>query len=170
MNSLRDISGRLREILKFARDNDNEISLFVVRDIIKNKTEGVDEELLNRALDQLRKKEIKILPIDMDEGYKNDVDEPDYFIPSDVNITQVPTNISNIMERLENEEYDLTPAFQRHGGLWNREKQSQLIESLMLKIPLPAFYFDASREDEWVVIDGLQRLTAFQNYLVGEEH
>ena len=134
MNSLRDISGRLREILKFARDNDNEISLFVVRDIIKNKTEEVDEELLNRALDQLRKKEIKILPIDMDEGYKNDVDEPDYFIPSDVNITQVPTNISNIMERLENEEYDLTPAFQRHGGLWSREKQSQLIESLMLKI------------------------------------
>lgn len=169
MNSLRDISGRLREILEFARDNDNEISLFVVRDIIKNKTEGVDEELLNRALDQLRKKGIKILPIDMDEGYKNDVDEPDYFIPSDVNITQVPTNISNIMERLENEEYDLTPAFQRHGGLWSREKQSQLIESLMLKIPLPAFYFDASREDEWVVIDGLQRLTAFQNYLVGEE-
>ena len=37
----------------------------------------------------------------------------------------------------------------------------------MLKIPLPAFYFDASKEDEWVVIDGLQRLTTFQNYLVG---
>lgn len=67
MNSLRDISGRLREILEFARDNDNEISLFVVRDIIKNKTEGVDEELLNRALDQLRKKGIKILP-----GYRGD--------------------------------------------------------------------------------------------------
>ena len=39
----------------------------------------------------------------------------------------------------------------------------------MLKIPLPAFYFDASKEDEWIVIDGLQRLTAFQNYLVGNK-
>ena len=169
MNSLRDISGRLREILKFARDNDNEISLFVVRDIIKNKTEEVDEELLNRALDQLRKKEIKILPIDMDEGYKNDVDEPDYFIPSDVNITQVPTNISNIMERLENEEYDLTPAFQRHGGLWSREKQSQLIESFMVQLPIPPMYFDGKKEDSWLVIDGLQRLCTLKEFVLDQK-
>lgn len=169
MKNLQTISDRIREIENFAKENDNEISLFVVQDIIKNKKTGVDEDLLNRALYQLREKGIRILPLDMDEGYKADEDEPDTFIPSDVNITQVPTNISNIMDRLENGEFDLTPAFQRHGGLWNEEKQSQLIESLMLKIPLPAFYFDASKEDEWIVIDGLQRLTAFQNYLVGNE-
>lgn len=167
MGNLQDVSDRIKEIEDFAKENDNEVSLFVVQDIIKNKKEGVDEDLLNRALYKLREKGIRILPLDMDEGYKADQEEPDKFIPSDVNITQTPTNISNIMDRLENEEYDLTPAFQRHGGLWNGEKQSQLIESLMLKIPLPAFYFDASREDKWVVIDGLQRLTAFQNYLVG---
>lgn len=39
----------------------------------------------------------------------------------------------------------------------------------MLKIPIPAFYFDASDEDVWIVIDGLQRLSAFQNFLVGKE-
>lgn len=167
MRNLLDISSRIKEIENFAQKNNNEISLFVVQDIIKDKIMGVDEDLLNRVLDQLREKEIRILPLDMDEGYKADQDEPDKFIPSDVNITQTPTNISNIMDRLENEEYDLSPAFQRNGGLWNEEKQSQLIESLMLKIPLPAFYFDASREDAWVVIDGLQRLTAFRNYLVG---
>ena len=146
-----------------------EISLFIVQDIIKNKKTGVDEDLLNRALHQLQEQGVKILPLDMDEGYKADMDEPDKFVPSDVNITQVPTSISNIMDRLENKEFDLTPAFQRHGGLWNEVKQSQLIESLMLKIPLPAFYFDASKEDEWIVIDGLQRLTTFQNYLVGNK-
>ncbi len=167
MKDVQDISNRIKEIKDFARENDNEISLFIVQDIIKNKTSGIDEDLLNRAIYQLREEGIKILPLDMDEGYKADMDEPDQFIPSDVNITQVPTNISNIMERLENEEYDLTPAFQRHGGLWDEKMQSQLIESLMLKIPLPAFYFDASTEDKWVVIDGLQRLTSFQNYLVG---
>ncbi|HBA69989.1 MAG TPA: DUF262 domain-containing protein [Lachnospiraceae bacterium] len=129
----------------------------------------MDEDLLNKALHQLQEQGVRILPLDMDEGYKADMDEPDKFIPSDVNITQVPTNVSNIMERLENNEFDLTPAFQRNGGLWDEEKQSQLIESLMLKIPLPAFYFDASKEDEWIVIDGLQRLTAFQNYLVGNK-
>lgn len=169
MKNLQAISDRIREIKNFAKANDNEISLFIVQDIIKNKKTGVDEDLLNKVLYQLREEGIRILPLDMDEGYKADMDEPDKFVPSDVNITQVPTNISNIMDRLENGEFDLTPAFQRHGGLWNKEKQSQLIESLMLKIPLPAFYFDASKEDEWIVIDGLQRLTAFQNYLVGEK-
>lgn len=167
MKNLQAISDRIEEIISFAKANDNEISLFIVQDIIKNKKTGVDEDLLNMALYQLQEQGIKILPVDVDEGYKADMDEPDKFIPSDVNITQVPTNISNIMDRLENREFDLTPAFQRNGGLWDKEKQSRLIESLMLKIPLPAFYFDASREDEWVVIDGLQRLTAFQNYLVG---
>ena len=167
MENMKDISDRIKEIKDFAKGNNNEISLFVVQDIIKNKKDGIDEDLLNKALFLLREEGVKILPLDMDEGYEADQGEIDKFIPSDVNITQVPTNISNIMDRLENQEYDLTPAFQRHGGLWGEEKQSQLIESLMLKIPLPAFYFDASREDKWIVIDGLQRLTAFQNYLVG---
>lgn len=169
MKNLLGISDRIEEIKNFAKANNNEISLFIVQDIIKNKKTGIDEDLLNMALYQLQEQGVKILPLDMDEGYKADLDEPDKFIPSDVNITQVPTNISNIMDRLENREFDLTPAFQRHGGLWDAEKQSQLIESLMLKIPLPAFYFDASKEDEWIVIDGLQRLTAFQNYLVGNK-
>lgn len=169
MKKLQNISERIEEIKNFAKANNNEISLFIVQDIIKNKKTGVDEDLLNLALHQLQEEGIRILPLSMDEGYKADIDEPDKFIPSDVNITQVPTNISNIMDRLENREFDLTPAFQRHGGLWNEKKQSQLIESLMLKIPLPAFYFDATKEDEWIVIDGLQRLTAFQNYLVGNK-
>lgn len=167
MKIIQDISERIKEIEDFAKENDNKISLFVVQDIIKNKLTGIDEDLLNKALYLLREKGIKVLPLDMDEGYKADQEEPEKFIPSDVTITQTPTNISNIMERLENDEYDLAPAFQRHSDLWSEEKQSQLIESLMLKIPLPAFYFDASSDDKWVVIDGLQRLTAFRNYLVG---
>ena len=167
MEVMYDISDRIKEIKNFARDNDNKISLFIVQDIIKNKKTGVDEDLLNQVLEYLREIGIKILPVDMDEGYIADVEEPDKFVPSDVNITQIPTNISNIMDRLENGEFDLKPAFQRHSDLWSKEKQSRLIESLMLKIPLPAFYFDASKEDNWIVIDGLQRLTACYNYLVG---
>lgn len=167
MKNIQDISERIKEIEDFAKENDNKISLFVVQDIIKNKLTGIDEDLLNKALYLLRERGIKVFPMDMDEGYSSEQEEPDKFIPSDVTITQTPTNISNIIDRLENNEYDLSPAFQRHSDLWSEEKQSQLIESLMLKIPLPAFYFDASSDDKWIVIDGLQRLTAFQNYLVG---
>lgn len=167
MGNIRGIDERIKEIRDFAKDNENSISLFVVQDILKDKGIGIDEEILNQTLAQLRQEGIKILPLDADEGYMADGEEPGKFVPSDVNITQNIINISNIMERLENKEFDLTPAFQRHNELWSRQAQSRLIESLMLKIPLPTFYFDASKEDEWIVIDGLQRLTAFQNYLVG---
>ncbi len=167
MKKIEDISDRIKESKNFAKENNNKISLFVVQDIIKNKLDDVDEDLLNQVVYLLREKGIVILPIDADEGYKADQEQPDKFIPSDVTITQTPTTISNIMDRLENEEYDLTPVFQRNSDLWNEEKQSRLIESLMLKIHLPAFYFDASSEDKWVVIDGVQRLTTFRNYLVG---
>ncbi len=168
MSGINDVKDRMKEIKEFARENDNKVSLFVVQDIIKNNKVGIDEDILNKVLDNLRIDGIKIMPLDMDEGYNADAKEPDKFIPSDVNINQTPTNISNIMDRLENDEFDLSPAFQRHSDLWSEEKQSQLIESLMLKIPLPAFYFDASSEDKWIVIDGLQRLTTFKNYLVGK--
>ena len=126
MKDLQAISERMEEIISFAKANDNEISLFIVQDIIKNKKTGIDEDLLNMALYQIKEQGIKVLPADMDEGYKADTDEPDKFIPSDVNITQVPTNISNIMDRLENREFDLSPAFQRNGGLWEVGRPSGL--------------------------------------------
>ncbi len=96
MKHLQAISDRIEEIINFARTNDNEISLFIVQDIIKNKKTGIDEDLLNLALHQLREQGIKILPPDADEGYRADLNESDKFIPSDVNITQVPATISNI--------------------------------------------------------------------------
>ena len=171
MDSLRVWTDGIKEIEDFARENRNEVSFFVVQDIIKNKANGVmDEDFLNRVLYQLRDDGIRILPLDEDEDYdegEEEREEPWQFAPSDVNITQVPITISNMMERLENDEFDLSPTFQRNRNLWDARKQSQLIESLMLKIPIPAFYFDASKEGRWVVIDGLQRLTVFQNYLVG---
>lgn len=117
MGNLCDINDRIKEIEDFAKDNNNKVSLFIVQDILKNKKTGVDEDLLNQVLEYLREKGVKILPLDEDEGYRADEEEPDKFIPSDVNIIQTPMNISNIMDRLDNKEFDLTPAFQRHSDL-----------------------------------------------------
>ena len=42
-----------------------------------------------------------------------------------------------------------------------------LIESLFIQIPLPAFYMDATGVDgKWIVIDGLQRITALRDFIV----
>ena len=66
-------------------------------------------------------------------------------------------------------------AFQRRSDLWDKTQQSRLIESVLLRLPLPAFYFDEIIEHEddiekrktiWQVIDGLQRCSAFNHFIV----
>ena len=158
---------KVKEIRKFAEKNNHKVSYITVVDILKNKDDNVQQEDLIKSIKELIESGITVDPLEEGESYPSgEVEEA--FIPAEVNIKSVSMNVYNLMERLENREIDLNPAFQRNSDLWTLENQSRLIESLMLKIPIPAFYFDASCESEWVVIDGLQRLTAFQNFLVGK--
>lgn len=90
----------------------------------------------------------------------------DPFNPQDIDIKTKPMSLDNIIKRLREEEIDLAPDFQRQGNLWPTEKQSQLIESILIKLPLPAFYFDGSDDNKWLVVDGLQRLSAIKNFVV----
>jgi hypothetical protein len=86
---------------------------------------------------------------------------------SKINIEVKNLTLDILIRRLENNgELVLDPDFQRSGNLWSAVKQSQLIESILVKLPLPAFYFDASNENSWTVIDGLQRLSAIENFVV----
>lgn len=103
------------------------------------------------------------------EDVKEEGDYVELIKPYDttkIDISPKPLSLDMILARLENDEIDLMPDFQRKGGLWKGDKKSQLIESLLLRIPLPAFYFDGSNNNRWVVIDGLQRLTALKEFFI----
>ncbi len=63
----------------------------------------------------------------------------------------------------------MNPDFQRSGNLWSPVQQSRLIESILVKFPLPAFYFDAEDTNKWLVVDGLQRLSCIQNFIVDKK-
>lgn len=78
-------------------------------------------------------------------------------------------NMNTLLSRLENDEIDLAPDFQRLGGIWTPKNQSRLMESLMLRIPIPAFYFDGTDDEKWLVVDGLQRLTAIRRFVIDQE-
>jgi len=92
------------------------------------------------------------------------------FDPSKINITLKPLIVDSLIKRIKNKpaRIDLNTDFQRSGDLWSKKNQSRLIESLLVRIPLPAFYFDGTDEDNWKVVDGLQRLTTLKNYIVDE--
>ena len=71
-----------------------------------------------------------------------------------------------IFRRLRNNEIDLYTFFQSRKDLWDDTKQSRLIESILIRLPLPAFYFDGTDDNNWLVVNGLQRLNAFQNFII----
>lgn len=94
------------------------------------------------------------------------MDKP--FNPKDIEIKTKPLTIDLLIKRLKANpiEIDLYPDFQRKSDLWNEQKQSQLIESILINFPLPAFYFDGTNDSKWLVIDGLQRLSALRNFII----
>ena len=91
------------------------------------------------------------------------------FDPSKINITMKPLTLDALLKRIQNNEIEFDSSFQRKAGLWNKKQKSQLIESIFLRIPLPAFYFDATNEDKWLIIDGLQRVTALKQFVVDKK-
>lgn len=91
------------------------------------------------------------------------------FDPRQVDIVPRTMVISNIVDRLESGGIYLQPDYQRRGNLWNEKQQSRLIESLIIRIPLPSFYFDGDDEDSYIVVDGLQRLYAIKRFMVDKD-
>jgi uncharacterized protein with ParB-like and HNH nuclease domain len=59
---------------------------------------------------------------------------------------------------------DIAPEYQRH-FVWNDIRQSQLIESLLLGIPVPNIFMATNKDSTWEVIDGLQRMTTIINFI-----
>jgi len=80
------------------------------------------------------------------------------FKPSEVEIVTRHHTVDLLMNRIERDEIDLQPGFQRKAGIWNLTQKSQFIESLLLRIPIVAFYMVADPNDDWIIVDGLQRL------------
>jgi Protein of unknown function DUF262 len=79
-------------------------------------------------------------------------------------ITRTMT-VDLLLARIRRGVLDLAPDFQRFAGIWNDVAQSKLIESLLLRIPLPTLYAAESGEESWVVVDGIQRLTAIARFV-----
>lgn len=106
---------------------------------------------------------------------REDVDGEDVitepFDPRLIDVTTESRSLDTLIKRLEAKLIDLDPDFQRLRGIWNVTKKSQLIESLLLRIPLPTFYVaevEGEGEygtDSWAVVDGIQRLSTIAEFV-----
>ena len=95
-------------------------------------------------------------------------DEERPFDPAKIKVRTIPIVVDQVAARLKYGEIDLAPDFQRLRGIWKARNKSRLIESLLLRIPIPVFYVAADNEDHWAVVDGVQRISTITDYMAGK--
>lgn len=87
--------------------------------------------------------------------------------PNKIDVDIATINLGLLIEWLSHDMIDLSPSFQRSSDLWSKEQKSRLIESILLKLPLPSFYLNELPEgDRYAIIDGLQRCCALKDFII----
>lgn len=106
-------------------------------------------------------------PTDLEREREDSGEITQPFNPEKIKVRTVPILVQQIVARIKHGEIDLAPDFQRHAGIWDEQRKSRLIESLLLRIPIPVFYVAADQDDVWSVVDGVQRTSTIYDYVAG---
>ena len=105
---------------------------------------------------------------DKDKDKDKDASPPEEPVPWDPEKIRIHTkhySLRQVVDMIAENDIDLAPDFQRQ-YVWKTWQRSGLIESLLLGIPLPSFYFNEESEGQLQVVDGVQRLTTIFDYVV----
>lgn len=104
-------------------------------------------------------------------GVENEEDDlfTDPFDPDEISINTKTFTMDGCLRRLIQGTIILNPGFQRK-EVWTIDKKSRLIESLMLKIPIPMFYVSADENGTLTMVDGLQRFSTIRDYILGQKY
>ncbi|NEN93919.1 MAG: DUF262 domain-containing protein, partial [Okeania sp. SIO3H1] len=99
--------------------------------------------------------------------YQEEVYQRDNLIyePDQINIITREITIKELLRKIGEKFIDLASDFHGYTDIWNDAVKSRLIESIIIRIPLPAFYVDGTNEKQWLVVDGLQRLSALKQFI-----
>ena len=102
-------------------------------------------------------------------GVENDSDE-DYiktskpgYSPDDIFVENRTFLIPELIRFIEDGDIEISPNFQRH-FVWDNTRQSRLIESIFLGLPLPSIYLSQYKDGRLAIVDGLQRLNTIKKF------
>ena len=121
------------------------------------------EETFSNKIDELYHQYVE----DNFSGIESEIDENEISVPFNpkeisINTKVIPMDV--LLRRLKQGSLILNPDFQRN-EVWTDVRKSQLIESILLEIPIPMFYVSADEQGNWTVVDGLQRISAFRDFI-----
>lgn len=102
-----------------------------------------------------------------DAEVKGENIESEGIYPTTVNVSAEDSSVFELKRQYEKERINLAPDYQR-GNVWSSRQKSELIESILMGIPLPIMYFFQEETGVKQVIDGKQRLTTLFDFLDNE--
>lgn len=85
----------------------------------------------------------------------------------DIMVRSETRTVSEVVKRIKSNRFFMAPDFQRD-FVWESARQSKLIESCIMRIPLPVLYVAEGNDGRIIVVDGLQRLTTFVRFINDE--
>ena len=132
----------------------------------------VDEVSLEQELDEER---LDVAPDDA-RDIEGDDDVADYEAETPLNFWEnkqrdivtsvVDYNLASLASLVTSQSIDLSPRYQRRHR-WKGQRQSQLIESFLMNVPVPPIFLNEDAYGKYSVIDGKQRLQAIHEFLRG---
>lgn len=82
-------------------------------------------------------------------------------------VQQSDFSLSAISEMVTAGSIDIEPKYQRRHR-WHDDRQSALVESFILNVPVPPVYLSEDDYGEYSVIDGKQRITSIKRFICNE--
>jgi hypothetical protein len=83
---------------------------------------------------------------------------------ADIDIREDPQTVFELLRKYDNGRLIIDPDFQRN-LVWELDKKSKFIESVILNFPLPPWYLNQTKEGKLIIVDGLQRTTALHEFV-----
>ncbi|KQW27880.1 hypothetical protein ASE36_15495 [Rhizobium sp. Root274] len=107
--------------------------------------------------------------IEQQETQEREDDDSNESPPSDIVAYNELRSGADILRMYQEGDLIIQPDFQRD-VVWNSTDQTRFIDSLIKQLPIPSmcFAYDA-KKNEWLVIDGLQRISTIIRFLNGED-
>lgn len=157
--------------VSIALDSENNVCSVLKGNKIRSSSSEIKDTFLSKVIEYQEKMiETEISGVEnTDEGNLSE-DELKPYDPELIRVEPKTMSVRYVFEMMvgENGDLDLSPDFQRNFVWTDITQKSRLIESILLRIPLPVFYLSQDKNGVLQVIDGVQRLTVIKSFLLNE--
>ena len=117
--------------------------------------------------DQKDLEDYNTVDINIEAEEKEQDENTDNYPNLSIKIEQAQYSIFELKRKYDKDRICIDPDFQRN-LVWTNKQKSELIESVIMQIPLPLIYLAENEDGKLVVVDGRQRVTTFFQFLDNE--